>query len=112
MSNYRGISYPWFPFKKLWKMIFCSRDMHLFDEVETADEHCLYCDACGFIVHIACFEEKEESMRRAKNGLYIDSIVFEKSENDIDYEKIIRFPKSPVPKQPWILDRIFAKKDS
>ena len=51
MNEYRGITYPKifrFGFMlRLWRWFNCRRNMHLFDEVESGDEHYLYCDACG-----------------------------------------------------------------
>ncbi len=53
--RYIGITYPnIFIFNwmyKLWKIIFCKRHMHLFDEV-LSETHYLICDACGFRINI------------------------------------------------------------
>lgn len=57
--KYRGITYPdifdheWL--RRLWQRYVCPREIHLFDEVESADfedGHRLYCDACGLTVVI------------------------------------------------------------
>jgi len=115
--NYQGLTYPhflsWKLIFKLWKKIFCRKNIHLFDEVKTLDEHRLSCDACGLSVHIAYIETEEEGSERAKNGLYVDTVAFEKSEKDSKYEKVLTFPKSIAPnRESSILDKIFAKKDS
>lgn len=61
MNPYRGITYPHFlSYKfclKIWKKLFCKKDIHLFNEVFAADllffhPHYLSCDACGLIVNI------------------------------------------------------------
>ena len=113
--NYHGLTYPHFLsgklIQKLWKKIFCRKDVHLFDEVKTLEEHRLSCDACGLSVHIAYIETEEQGSERSKNELYIDTMAFEKSEIDPMYEKILKFPKSPKYSEPQILDRIFAKKE-
>lgn len=60
-SEYIGITYPKL-FSgnlrlKLWKKFMCSRNRHLFDEVWSLDDHCLYCDACNLIVNIGSIDE-------------------------------------------------------
>jgi len=61
MSKYRGITYPrimgnrfvrWF-----FRRFMCPREIHMFDECWSLDDHCLVCDACDLSVHIARFEE-------------------------------------------------------
>lgn len=37
---------------KIWKILFCKRNIHLFDEVYSIDKHYLFCDACELEVHI------------------------------------------------------------
>lgn len=37
----------------LWKRVFCPTGFHLFDEVQSVDDHCLSCDACDFVVNIS-----------------------------------------------------------
>ncbi len=58
--SYVGITYPKiFNNKlvhKLWKRFMCRDGKHLFDEVWCPDDHYLYCDACGFVVHVKHFE--------------------------------------------------------
>lgn len=68
MNPYRGITYPlpcWDWLLLVWKRVMCPHHWHLFDESWTVrmddpkDNHVLVCDACGFIVQIAGFNEKE-----------------------------------------------------
>ena len=64
--NYRGITHiisnlPGKLFDialSFWKRFLCKRNMHLFDEVWSPEEHTLYCDACGLTVHIEKIEEE------------------------------------------------------
>lgn len=56
-SGYRGMSYPGILLRfdwqqRLWKRLFCSREIHLFDEVWSTGEHYLSCDSCALVVHI------------------------------------------------------------
>jgi len=45
----------------LWKKIFCPRNIHLFDEVETFEEgNYLYCDACGLMVFVDGVIEEDD----------------------------------------------------
>lgn len=61
---YRGITY--FKLleckfiKWLWRLLFCKKQIHLFDEVWSGDRHYLNCDACGLLLHIDFFEERIE----------------------------------------------------
>ena len=68
MNNYRGITYFKFLdnrfFHWLFKKYFCKKNIHLFDECESLDDHSLYCDACGLTVEIARIEEEEEVLKR------------------------------------------------
>lgn len=63
-AEYCGITYPKFlrfkVIQKLWKLLFCRRNMHLFDEVWSSQDHYLYCDACK------------------KTYIFIDEIIIEK----------------------------------
>lgn len=52
-KHYRGYTHPvpmWA--LGLWKRLFCSRDMHAFDEVADAYNNYLSCDGCGLTVFI------------------------------------------------------------
>ena len=56
-EDWLGVSYP-YVFQnifvwKLWKNLFCPMGWHLFDEVQSIDEHYLSCDACDAMVHIS-----------------------------------------------------------
>jgi len=62
-NAYYGITYPpilgkW-PIISLWKRFFCSKNMHIFDEVKSDISHCLYCDACGLVVNIETIEDEQ-----------------------------------------------------
>jgi hypothetical protein len=66
-SKYMGITHftfwGWLPewVYSLWKILFCSNEMHLFDEVLSSDDdHYLYCDACGLSVEIKSREKELE----------------------------------------------------
>ena len=53
--SYRGLTHNmpvsnWF--LKLWRKVFCKKEIHLLDEVWNAEEHFLICDACEIMVHI------------------------------------------------------------
>ena len=67
MNNYRGITYFKFMdnrfFHWLFKKYFCKREIHLFDECESLDDHNLYCDACGLTVEIASIKEEREVLK-------------------------------------------------
>jgi len=68
MNNYRGITYFNFMDNKffhwLFKKYFCQRNIHLFDECESLDDHTLYCDACGLTVNIASIEKEKDIIKR------------------------------------------------
>ncbi len=60
MNKYHGITHAR-GFKRptywLWRKLKCKRNVHLFDEVQTAGDldgwnHFLCCDACGIMVEI------------------------------------------------------------
>lgn len=53
MSKYHGITY-----KKSWKPN-CKKGQHILDEVESIDDHYLYCDACGLMIHIKKIEKEK-----------------------------------------------------
>ncbi len=59
ISSYRGITHiPGSPLLyKLWKFFFCRKDIHLFDEVESGNEHYLSCSGCDLEVGIAYIKE-------------------------------------------------------
>tara|TARA_R110002167_G_scaffold112234_2_gene284546 strand:- start:54 stop:329 length:276 start_codon:yes stop_codon:yes gene_type:complete len=69
MSDFRdycGLTYPtllirWRWQEWLWRKLFCSRHIHLFDEVLSSGDdpwpHYLHCDACNLIVNIDSFED-------------------------------------------------------
>ncbi len=64
MSEYRGITYFKFLdnkfFRYLFKKYFCPKNIHLFDETASLEDHYLSCDACGLEVHITdIIEEKD-----------------------------------------------------
>lgn len=58
-NTYRGITHscPMFLLKP-WKYFMCKRNVHVFAEVLSWDEHYLYCDACGLIVNIKSIDER------------------------------------------------------
>jgi len=62
--RYRGITYFKFLdnkfFHNLFKKYFCPREIHLFDETESIDNHYLSCDACGLEVHIEKIVEEKD----------------------------------------------------
>ncbi len=43
----------------LWKLIFCKRGWHAWDEVVAIGEHYLSCDACGMAVNLAPYDNDE-----------------------------------------------------
>lgn len=47
-----------------WKEEECPKGCHLFDEMKSANEHFLHCDACGLVVHIAHIETQDEVLAR------------------------------------------------
>jgi len=51
-----GITYPHFLDNKLsrwfWKRIMCPRGIHLLDECQSIEIHCLFCDACDLEIPI------------------------------------------------------------
>lgn len=47
-----------------WKEEKCPKGWHLFDEMKSASEHALHCDACGLLVHIAYIETQDEAVAR------------------------------------------------
>ena len=50
---YHGITHPvpgWL--LNLWRLIFCRRNCHAFDETSSDTMNYLHCDACGLMVHI------------------------------------------------------------
>ena len=57
--TYRGMTHPEKNLK-IWKKKYCSKEMHLFDEVWSEGEHYLYCDACGLEVHIKEIKETND----------------------------------------------------
>lgn len=61
MNDYYGITYPEvlddIKILDYWRDHHCIVGWHLFDEVETADEHYLHCDACGLSVYIERIEK-------------------------------------------------------
>ncbi len=48
--RYRDFTYPlWLdspPVRFVWRILFCRGGWHLWDEVESIEEHYLFCDAC------------------------------------------------------------------
>ena len=40
--------------------LYGAKNIHLFDECESLDDHHLYCDACGLSVNIESIEEEED----------------------------------------------------
>ena len=53
MSRYYSYSYCFPQFLlPLWKLIFCKRGWHAWDEVYSSVDHYLYCDACAEYIHI------------------------------------------------------------
>lgn len=75
-QKYHGFSHPrflgWLGVRWAWKKLLCPRGMHLWDEMlgtgmiggedyeRPGWEHCLYCDACGAIVHIVGVDINDE----------------------------------------------------
>jgi hypothetical protein len=51
--NYHGYTYH-FPraLLWLWRLVFCRRQWHLWDEVASTDSHYFVCDACGEVVYL------------------------------------------------------------
>lgn len=86
-SKYVGVTYPrflsWAIWRelvlRLWKRFLCTKNIHLFDEMESL-EHLLHCDACELVIHIALIETVEESCARADKLLYIETTAIEKRE--------------------------------
>lgn len=60
MSEYQGYTHYW-PLKLLWlwRLLFCRREWHLWDEVESDCDHYLSCDACGKTVQIGEWKDGE-----------------------------------------------------
>jgi len=60
-THYRGLTYlPPLDFRIVrwvWRRVFCSRAIHLFDEVWSIDRHSLHCDACELSVLIKGFDD-------------------------------------------------------
>lgn len=65
-ANWKGITYPtlrsgvlpeWV--YSLWRLLFCKRGFHLFDEVIVLNGHQVVCDACELVVWID--DEHQES---------------------------------------------------
>lgn len=56
-EDWLGVTYPKILQNKFvwraWKFIFCPMGFHLFDELQSVDDHYLSCDSCDFVVHIA-----------------------------------------------------------
>ncbi len=73
MNNYRGITYFKFLDNRfshwLFKKYFCGKNIHLFDECESLDDHTLYCDACGLTVNIESIEEEKDVLKRLEGPL-------------------------------------------
>ena len=57
-NNYHGITHL-FPITllPLWKKMLCNKNWHLFDEVESGDDHYLVCDACDLVVNIESIDK-------------------------------------------------------
>ena len=57
-----GITYPAVldakPIRKFWQRWACPRGWHLFDEVQSLEDHYLFCDACGLTVYIEHVEKE------------------------------------------------------
>jgi len=56
-EDWLGVTYPKILQNKFvwwaWKFVFCPMGFHLFDELQSVDDHYLSCDSCDFVVHIA-----------------------------------------------------------
>lgn len=74
-KQFQGFTYPGFMHNRViqwaWSKVFCTKNMHLFDEVigasdEEADVpgHYLCCDACGIVVEIGRVMTQGEVNRR------------------------------------------------
>jgi hypothetical protein len=88
MNNYRGITYFKFLdnrfFHWLFKKYFCGKNIHLFDECESLDDHTLYCDACGLTVNIESIEEEEHLLARLERLR-----VIEERQSTPEFEELV-----------------------
>ncbi len=69
MGNFYNVSYLIFEFMQsdfilnLWKKYLCPIGFHAFDEVQSSENHYLFCDGCN--LSIAIDEEKSEYLTKA-----------------------------------------------